>query len=88
VDFFAGNEAQIIWSKMPCSGHLPEMFRSENAIRTIAGYNTQETFGRGNMVDRFSLLLALLLPQWSTLALMSNNWDATLGQSFRAEMVM
>jgi hypothetical protein len=44
ANFFAGNEAQINWKIMPRSGCLPELFRTENALRAVAGYNTHENF--------------------------------------------
>lgn len=46
ADFFSGNEAKINWSIMPRSGRLPKIFRTENALRTVAGYNTHENFSR------------------------------------------
>jgi hypothetical protein len=53
--FFAGNEAQINWSLMPRSGRLPELFRSENALRTVAAYNTHENFSRRQYGGTFQL---------------------------------
>jgi hypothetical protein len=44
ADFFAGNEAKINWSRMPRSGQLPELFRTENALRSIAALQTQKRF--------------------------------------------
>ena len=55
ADFFAGNEPQINWSMMPRSGRLPELFRSENALRTIAAYNTHENFSRRQYGGTFQL---------------------------------
>jgi hypothetical protein len=40
---------------MPFLGRLPEMFRTENALRTIAGYNTHENFGRRQCGGTFQL---------------------------------
>jgi hypothetical protein len=44
ANFFAGNEAQINWSLIPCSGSLPEIFRTENALRSVAAFNIHENF--------------------------------------------
>jgi hypothetical protein len=55
ADFFAGNEAQINWSKMPFSGRLPEMFHTVNALWSIAGYNTHENLGRRQYGGTFQL---------------------------------
>jgi hypothetical protein len=55
ADFFAGNEAQLQWSLMPRAGRLPELFHSENAVRTIAAFNTHEAFSRSHMVVLSSL---------------------------------
>jgi hypothetical protein len=43
---FFGIEANINWKKMPKEGQLPELFRSENAIRTVASYNKFKNWGR------------------------------------------
>jgi hypothetical protein len=40
LDAFFGVEANINWKKMPEEGQLLELFHSENAIRTVASYNT------------------------------------------------
>ena len=42
VDGFWGQEASLNWDLMPRSGHLEEMFRSENAHRTITAHNKHE----------------------------------------------
>ena len=60
ADFFAGNEPQINWSMMPRSGRLPELFRSENALRTIAAYNTHENFSRRQYGGTFQLTFGKL----------------------------
>jgi hypothetical protein len=46
LDGFLGVEVNIIWKKMPDEGQLPELFRSENAIRTVASFNWFENYGR------------------------------------------
>ena len=55
ADFFAGNEAQINWSLMPRSGILPEIFRTENALLTVAAFNTHENFSRRQYGGTFQL---------------------------------
>jgi hypothetical protein len=40
---------------MPRSGSLPEIFRTENALRTVAAYNTHENFSRRQYGDTFQL---------------------------------
>jgi hypothetical protein len=55
VDFFAGNEAQINWSLMPCSGSLPEIFCTENALRLVAAFNAHENFSRQQYGGTFQL---------------------------------
>jgi hypothetical protein len=60
ADFFAGNEAQINWSLMPRSGSLPEIFWSENALRTVAAYNTHENFSRRQYGGTFHLTFGAL----------------------------
>jgi hypothetical protein len=59
-DFFAGNDAKINWSLMPCSGSLTEIFRSENALRTIAAYNTHENFNHQQYGETFQLTFGAL----------------------------
>ena len=44
VDFFACNESKINWARMPKAGRLPEMFRSENDLHTVAPYSSNESF--------------------------------------------
>ena len=55
ADFFAGNEAKINWKLMPPSGRLPEIFRTENALRTVAAYNTNENIERRQYGGTFQL---------------------------------
>jgi hypothetical protein len=55
VDFFAGNESKINWRKMPRSGQLPEIFRTENALRTVAAFNTHENDSRRQYGGTFHL---------------------------------
>jgi hypothetical protein len=65
ADFFAGNEAQINWSQMPYPGRLPELFRTEKALQTIAGYNTHtKALANSNAVERSNLLLVPWPPRW------------------------
>jgi hypothetical protein len=73
---------------MPFSGRLPEMFRTENTLRTIAGYNTHENFGRQQYVERFNLLLEPWQLEWLIPVSTSPNWDAMFGPSAKAAMVM
>jgi hypothetical protein len=40
---------------MPRSGRLPELFRTENALRAVAGYNTHENFSRRQYGGTFQL---------------------------------
>jgi hypothetical protein len=60
ADFFAGNEAQINWKLMPRSGCLHELFRTENALRAVAGYNTHENFSRRQYGGTFQLTFGSL----------------------------
>ena len=60
ADFFAGNESKINWSLMPRSGSLSEIFRSENALRTIAAFNTHENFSRRQYGGTFQLTFGAL----------------------------
>jgi hypothetical protein len=55
IDFFAGVESNLNWQQMPREGRLPEWFRSENALRTVASYNTHENFGRRQHGGTFEL---------------------------------
>jgi hypothetical protein len=45
-----GVEVNINWKKMPNEGQLPELFRSENAIHTVASFNRFENYGRNSKV--------------------------------------
>lgn len=60
ADFFAGNEAKVNWSLMPRSGRLAEIFRTENALRTVASYNIHEQFGRRQYGGTFQLTFGAL----------------------------
>ena len=60
LDAFFGVEANINWKKMPEEGQLPELFRSENAIRTVASYNTFENWGRKQQGGTFGLAFGQL----------------------------
>jgi hypothetical protein len=53
VDFFAGNEAQINWHMMPCSGCLPKLFRSENALGPLQLTIPMKISADDNMVGHF-----------------------------------
>jgi hypothetical protein len=57
VDFFAGNESNINWARMPRSGRLPELFRSENEVRTVAAFNTTESFALRQFGGTFQLTM-------------------------------
>jgi hypothetical protein len=60
VDLFAGNESKINWSCMPKAGRLPEMFRSENELRTVAAYNSNESFALRQFGGTFQLTMGQL----------------------------
>jgi hypothetical protein len=60
ADFFVGNKAQVNWNLMPRSGRLPEMFRSENALRTVAAFNSHENFSRRQFGGTFQLTFGAL----------------------------
>jgi hypothetical protein len=60
LDAFFGVEANINWKKMPEEGQLLELFRSENAIRTVASYNTFENWGRKQQGGTFGLAFGQL----------------------------
>jgi hypothetical protein len=57
IDFFACNESKINWAKMPPSGRLPELFRSENDLRTVAAFNSNELFGLRQYGGTFQLMM-------------------------------
>jgi hypothetical protein len=57
IDFFAGNESKINWAQMPPSGRLPELFRSENDLRTVAAFNSNESFGLRQFGGTFHLTM-------------------------------
>jgi hypothetical protein len=60
ADFFAENEAKINWSIMPRSGRLQELFCTENALRTVAGYNMHENFSWRQWGGTFQLAFGAL----------------------------
>jgi hypothetical protein len=60
LDAFFGAEVNINWKKMPESGQLPELFCSENAIRTISSYNKFENWGRLQQGRMFGLAFGQL----------------------------
>ena len=60
ADFFAGNESKLNWAKMPPSGRLSEMFRSENDLRTVAAYNSNESFALRQYGGTFHLTMGQL----------------------------
>ena len=60
VDFFAGAESKINWARMPHSGRLPEMFRSENDLRSIAAFNSNESFALKQYGGTFQLTMGQL----------------------------
>jgi hypothetical protein len=45
---------------MPCSGSLTEIFRSKNALRTVAAYNTHENFNSRQYGGTFQLTFGAL----------------------------
>jgi hypothetical protein len=60
LDAFFGAEVNINWKKMPEAGQLPELFRSENAIQTVASYNKFENWGKLQQGGTFGLAFGLL----------------------------
>jgi hypothetical protein len=60
ANFFAGNEAKINWSLMPHSGSLTKIFRSENALRTVAAYDTHKNFNCRQYGGTFQLTFGAL----------------------------
>jgi hypothetical protein len=62
VDFLAGNEGKINWARMPWAGRLPELFRSENELRTVAAYNSNESFGLKQFGGTFHLSMGQIAP--------------------------
>jgi hypothetical protein len=88
ADFFAGNEAKINWSLMPCLGSLTKIFRSENALHTMAAYNTHENFSRRQYGGTFQLTFGLgpSQPRLCRLAWMSATLDGLHGRSLKAAM--
>lgn len=60
VDAFFGVEPNLNWKKMPREGRLPELFRSENALRTTSSFNTHENFGKVQQGGTFGLAFGQL----------------------------
>jgi hypothetical protein len=60
IDFFAGNESKINWSRMPRSGRLPELFHSENDLRTVVAFNSNESFALRQFGGTFQLTMGQL----------------------------
>jgi hypothetical protein len=90
VDFFAGNESKFNWSRMPRSGRLPELFHSENDLRTVAAFNSNESFALKQFGGTFQLTMGQLasrvadtgvddrnLGRWAWTLLMGRNGHAT-----------
>jgi hypothetical protein len=84
LDAFFGAEVNINWKKIPESGQLPELFHSENTIRTISSYNKFENWGRLQQGGRFGLAFGQLaskvsdvgshdLGQWSWMLFKGRN---------------
>jgi hypothetical protein len=57
VDFFAVNESKINWARMPRQGRLPELFCSENDLRTVAAFNSNESFALKQFGGTFQLAM-------------------------------
>jgi hypothetical protein len=70
LDAFFGVEANINWKKMLEEGQLLELFRSENAIRTVASYNTFENRGRKQQGGTFGLALVNWPQKYTTWVVM------------------
>jgi hypothetical protein len=61
LDGFFGAEANINWKKMSeDKGQLPELFWSENAIRTMVSFNRFENWGRQQQGGTFGLVFGQL----------------------------
>jgi hypothetical protein len=60
LDGFFGAEANINWKKMSDEGQLPELFQSENAIRTMVSFNRFENWGRQQQGGTFGLVFGQL----------------------------
>ena len=60
LDGFFGAETNINWKKMPDEGQLPELFHSENAIRTVSSFNRFENWGRRQQGGTFGLVFGQL----------------------------
>jgi exonuclease III len=60
VDFFVGNEGKINWARMPHEGRLPELFRSENDLRAVAAFNSNESFALKQYGGTFQLTMGQL----------------------------
>ena len=73
VDFFAGNESKINWARMPHSGLLPEMFRSENDLRTVAAFNSNESFALKQYGGTFQLTMGQLVARVSDMGVDDRN---------------
>jgi hypothetical protein len=55
-----GVQVNINWKKLPNEGQLPELFRSENAIHTVASFNRFENYGRKQQGGTFGLAFSQL----------------------------
>ena len=60
VDGFFGAEGNVNWKKMPMDGRLPKFFRSENALRMVAAYNSHENYGQKQQGGTFGLAFGQL----------------------------
>ena len=57
LDFFTGNESKINWAHMPPAGQLPELFQSDNALCTVAAFNSNESFSLHQYGGTFQLVM-------------------------------
>jgi hypothetical protein len=68
LDGFFGAETNINWKKMLDEGQLPELFCSENVLRSVSSFNSFENWGRQQQGGTFGLAFGLgsdNLGQWS-----------------------
>jgi hypothetical protein len=72
LDGFFGAETNINWKKMPDEGQLPELFHSEDAIRTVSSFNRFENWGRRQQGGTFGLVLDNWLLRSEMLAVMTS----------------
>ena len=60
VDGFFGAEGNVNWNKMPTDGWLLKFFHLENALRTVAAYNSHKNYGQKQQGGTFGLAFGQL----------------------------